>query len=66
METLADYPDLCAQMRPDNDFGIQPAAISYPIAHLNTLKSRFYGLVMFLWVSHPKYCILNPAQSSRA
>ena len=29
METLADYPDLCAQMRPDNDFGIQPAAISY-------------------------------------
>ena len=29
METLADYPDLCAQLHPDNDSDIQPAAISY-------------------------------------
>ena len=29
MKTLADYPDLCAQLHPDNDSDIQPAAISY-------------------------------------
>ena len=29
MKTLADYPDLCEQLHPDNDSDIQPAAISY-------------------------------------
>ena len=29
MKTLADYPDLCAQLHPDDVSGIQPAAISY-------------------------------------
>ena len=28
METLADYPDLCVQLRPDSGSGSEPAAIN--------------------------------------
>jgi len=29
MKTLADYPELCTQLHPDNETGLNPEAISY-------------------------------------